>query len=63
MAGKWMTIWDDHSQCWREVWFDDWPEADSLGSVTVTGNEKKDIVILGSDGKPLTKPPGRRVGF
>ena len=63
MAGKWLKVWNDDLQKWQHVYFDDWPQPGTLGSVVPSQEKEQDVVIFGPDGNPIAPPPKQKVGF
>lgn len=58
MSGKWTEWWDDDRQKWVKVYVE-FPNPLTKGTATTL--DQKPVLVLGPDGKPLTKP--RRIGF
>jgi hypothetical protein len=61
-VGQWTRIWDEGSQTWADVFIADWPQIIQRGAASPLPPEKKPT-LLGPDGKPLSDPPRRRIGF
>jgi hypothetical protein len=60
MSGRWTRIYDGDR--WIDVYIDNWPvQIHGSLATPLPGSQKP--VLLGPDGKPVTGPPRRRIGF